>query len=396
MRIQSAYADDVGSTSPSEIPTKSGATRTPLGSSEFEHRVGTSPRGCLSEDEIIAFTQGELSDESLGTVDDHLDMCSACQEVVSGFVSDWMPSTSMALSLGVGPGYFGPGHELAGRYVVEYFLARGGMGEVYVAYDQVLGQRVALKTLILSERAGYSVFSELAKEVEFGRRVRHPNVCRVHELCFHDEAGASPTPFLTMELIEGERLSQHMLRGKLPGPEVARIARQLLSGLNAMHEVGVLHLDIKTDNIMVRSHSPNAESVIIDFGLARRAQNGRSRRSRHIGGTVAYMAPDQVLGLCPSTQVDVFSFGVVLFEMLTGRPPFLAGGIIPWKKCVARRVAEPPPPPSRLDASVSPGMDEFVLCCLAGQRQIRYPDAGAALDAFDRLVPAIEIVSGPT
>jgi eukaryotic-like serine/threonine-protein kinase len=188
-----------------------------------------------------------------------------------------------------------------------------------------------------------------------------------------------------MELIDGPRLGTVLRRRRLKLTEVFTIARQLLCGLEAIHEAGVLHLDLKSDNVMLRRPWRPHEVVIIDFGLSAQRKARARLGSDKVAGTVSYMAPERVLALNPSAESDVFSFGVVLFEMLTRRLPFSGGSGSPATS-VVRRLTDPPPPPSAFAEEVPAALDAFVLRCLEGSRRRRFRDAGAALAAFDQIV----------
>ncbi|HKO89606.1 MAG TPA: serine/threonine-protein kinase, partial [Polyangiaceae bacterium] len=139
---------------------------------------------------------------------------------------------------------------LGGRYRLERFVARGGMGQIYAATDTWLHQRVALKLPLADETNHARARQQLSREARLTRRVKHPGVCRIHGLRAHDSGEPStPMPFLAMDFVAGERLGQRLWQSRLPLAEVAQIARQVLSALAAVHEAGVCHLDLKSDNI---------------------------------------------------------------------------------------------------------------------------------------------------
>jgi serine/threonine-protein kinase len=176
-----------------------------------------------------------------------------------------------------------------------------------------------------------------------------------------------------------------MQRRRLALMEVIAIARQLLCGLEAIHAAGVLHLDLKSDNVMLRRPWRPHEVVIIDFGLSSERKAKSRAGEDKVAGTVSYMAPERVLALNPSSESDVFSFGVVLFEMLTRRLPFSSVNASPATS-VVRRLTDAPPPPSAFADDVPAALDTFVLRCLEGSRRRRFRDASAALAAFDSIV----------
>jgi eukaryotic-like serine/threonine-protein kinase len=279
-----------------------------------------------------------------------------------------------------------PGCMIADRYRVVSLVGRGGMGEVYSAYDTAFERHVALKTVLGAVAEPDLGLGQLSDEAAFGLRVRHPHVCWIYEQGVHSSSGdQAPVHFLTMELIDGPRLGTLLRSRRLKLSEVVAIARQLLCGLEAIHAAGVLHLDLKSDNVMLRRPWRPHEAVIIDFGLSA-SRKARSRQGPDkIAGTVSYMAPERVLALNPSAESDVFSFGVILFEMLTQRLPFGAGSVSPAAS-VVRRLTDAAPAPSTFWADVPPALDAFVLRCLEGSRRRRFRNAGDALAAFDLAV----------
>ncbi|MGJ5819028.1 protein kinase domain-containing protein [Paludibaculum fermentans] len=210
------------------------------------------------------------------------------------------------------------GDLLAGRYRLTRFLASGGMGEVYAATDVQTGQDVALKFIRLSPGWHDQASARLSREVRMARQIQHPNVCRVFEL-----EQERDEQFCVMELLDGETLSGRLAaRGPFPHSEASAIALQLCDGLEAAHLAGVLHRDLKPGNIFLCGE----RAVIIDFGLAVAAP-GRMEITHSLTsagaviGTLAYMAPEQLESGESSPASDVYSLGVVLYEMLTGAPP---------------------------------------------------------------------------
>jgi serine/threonine protein kinase len=282
---------------------------------------------------------------------------------------------------------FGPGQMIAGRYRVERFLGRGGMGEVYSAFDGVLRERVALKTLLSTTSDNPHAVRRLFSEARLARRVSHPNVCRVHDVGVHEEPGRvdERLHFLTMELIGGKRLGQLLRAGQMEVGVALHIARQVLAGLQAAHGAGVLHRDLKSDNIMVTGLWPEVRIAITDFGLSQ----SLNEDSRAVGtggqervGSVPYMAPEQILGHELGPETDLFGFGVVLFEMLCGRLPFAHEGHNP-KQTAIRRLTQRVVPPSHWRAEVWPALDELVLRCLKEKPRDRYAHAGQVLATLD-------------
>ncbi len=213
---------------------------------------------------------------------------------------------------------FVPGTMLAERYRIVGLLGRGGMGEVYRADDLKLGQPVALKFLpehLLSDGAALARFH---REVRVARQVSHRNVCRVYDIGEIDGRH-----FLSMEFIKGEELSSLLRRiGRLPGDKAIQIARQICAGLAAAHDVGVLHRDLKPSNVMIDEHG-NAR--ILDFGLAGLVEE--FGHDEMLAGTPAYMSPEQIEGQEQTVKSDVYSLGLVLYELFTGQRAFEASSL---------------------------------------------------------------------
>jgi serine/threonine-protein kinase len=281
-------------------------------------------------------------------------------------------------------GRFVPGTILAGRYRIIGLLGQGGMGEVYRATDLTLGQSVALK--FLPEAAGLSqaLLERFHGEVRVARQVSHPNVCRVYDI-----GEADGLPFISMEYVDGEDLATLLLRiGRLPSERAVEIARRICAGLAAAHAKGVIHRDLKPQNIMMNRRG---EIMIMDFGLA--AVAGQLTGSEARSGTPAYMAPEQLKGTEVTARSDIYALGLVLFELFTGKRPFdadsiqqlirlqesshlpvmtaLAGDIDPAVEKVIRRCLDPDPakrPATPLAvASALPGGDPLAAALAAGE-----------------------------
>jgi serine/threonine protein kinase len=283
---------------------------------------------------------------------------------------------------------FGSGQTISGRYQIERFIGRGGMGEVYLAFDSVLRERVALKTLLSTISDNPHAVRRLLSEARLARRISHPNVCRVHDVGLHEERGRvdERLPFLTMEYIDGKRLAQLLRPGALDLHVALVIARQILEGLRAAHAAGVLHRDLKSDNIMVSGQGDELRIAITDFGLSQALDDDAhvSGSSRERVGSVSYMAPEQILGLALGPATDLFAFGVVFFEMLCGKLPFRCEAST--KQSSLRRLTQTPTPPSELRAEVGPALDRLVLRCLMDRREDRFASAEETLLSLEQAV----------
>jgi eukaryotic-like serine/threonine-protein kinase len=281
------------------------------------------------------------------------------------------------------------GEYVGARFRIVRFIAKGGMGEVYEAEDLQLGERVALKT-ILPEVAGQpELMARFKQEIQLARKVTHPNVCRVFDIAVHQLKSGGEVTFLTMELLDGETLSEFMRRrGPLPTEAALPLLRQIADGLTAAHEAGVIHRDLKGANVILlpgkESSSPRA--VLTDFGLARkdapRPAGGTTSMmvTKEFVGTPDYMAPEQVEGKAAGPTADIYAMGILIFEMLTGRMPF--ENDTPMGLAVMRLHVDPPP-----ITRYSPGIDgrwaAAVKRCLERKPKDRFASAQELMAALE-------------
>ena len=210
---------------------------------------------------------------------------------------------------------------LAGRFTLNRFLARGGMGEVYEAWDQDLQERVAIKIIRPDLAASAEVIERFRREVRQARAISHPNVCRVHELFCDESMPVRKTWFFSMEFLDGHTLSEHIRHFGAFAPERAsELVRQIVQGLIAAHSVGAIHRDLKTGNIMLVTSGPGSlRAVITDFGLALNVLRPDAGLEERAGqGTPAFMAPEQRATGKVTVQADQYALGVIMHEMLTG------------------------------------------------------------------------------
>jgi tetratricopeptide (TPR) repeat protein len=265
---------------------------------------------------------------------------------------------------------FVPGEVVGQRFRIEQFIAEGGMGEVYVAEDLELGERVALKTIRPELANDERILARFKREIQLARKVTHRHVSRVFDLFFHhvDLLGERRTVvFLSMELLQGETLSARIRRtGALPFVEARSIAAQLVAGLDAAHRAGIIHRDFKSANVVLVSDpdkSGGAErAVIMDFGLASTLRpSAQADPSGGLAGTPAYMAPEQVEDGPLTAATDIYALGVVLFEMTTGTLPFR--GATPMETARLRLVQDAPPLRSVVPAAPA-AWDRTVRACL--------------------------------
>jgi serine/threonine protein kinase len=294
------------------------------------------------------------------------------------------PASSSGLST---EGRFLPGTQLSGRYRIVALLGKGGMGEVYRADDLTLGQPVALKFLPESVARDATALERFKNEVRSARRVSNPNVCRVY-----DVGEANGQTFLSMEYVDGEDLASLLRRiGRLPGDKALEIGRQLCAGLAAAHREGVLHRDLKPANIMLDGRG---RAVMTDFGLASLAGQVEGYDVR--SGTPAYMAPEQLAGKEVTAQSDIYSLGLVLYEIFTGKRAFDADSLA---ALVKQRAEKPISSPSTWVKDLDPAVERVIMRCLdadPAQRPSSALAVAAALPGGDPLAAALAAGETPS
>ena len=247
-------------------------------------------------------------------------------------------------------GQFAPGTIIAGRYRIASILGSGGMGEVYRADDTKLGQTVALKFLPARLARDPILLGRLHDEVRLGRVIAHPNVCRLYDIV--DWEGAH---FVAMEYVDGEDLSRLLRRiGRLAHDKAVDIARGIAAGLMAAHAKGILHRDLKPANVMIDS---NGDARIMDFGLALAAGEDDGT----ISGTPAYMAPEQLSGEAATIQSDLYSLGLVMYELFTGKRAHSARTVNDRVREITSEITTP----SSLIRDIDPAVERIILRCLS-------------------------------
>ena len=270
------------------------------------------------------------------------------------------------------------GETFAGRYTIESVLGRGGMGTVYRARDTELNETVAIKTLRPELVLDADSRERFKDEIRLTRRITHRNVVRTHD--FGEAKGLC---FLTMEFVEGLTVRELLnVRRRLEVEPALAIGIQLAESMVVAHEMGVIHRDIKPQNMLL-----NDEGVlkVMDFGVARlveRTGGGRQTQAGMIVGTPLYMAPEQLAAEAVDARADLYAVGVVLFEALTGEPPINAPTVM---ALFAKVLNEPPRRPSTLVAGIPAGLDELVLQLLAKEPGDRVPSAAVLVERLQAL-----------
>ncbi|HSA95701.1 MAG TPA: protein kinase [Acidobacteriota bacterium] len=264
------------------------------------------------------------------------------------------------------------GSTFAGRYQVIEELGEGGMGRVYKVLDREVGERIALKLLRPEVAARPDLIARFRDELRLARRISHKNVCRMFDL-----GVADGTTFITMELVDGEDLKKFIRRsGRLTVPKAVAIARQVGEGLSEAHRLGVVHRDLKPQNIMIDGEG-NAR--IMDFGIARSVRAEGLTAAGAMIGTPEYMSPEQVEGRAADPRADIYALGVILFEMLAGRPPFEGDTAL---SVALKHKTDPPPDPRTLNPSIPGELAQVILKCLEKDREKRFGSAADLLGAF--------------
>ena len=280
-------------------------------------------------------------------------------------------TSSLACAPSPPPEILNPGRTVGDRYEILRLLGRGGMGVVYKARDLLLGDVVALKVL-RSNAVSPGDFARFRDEIRLARRVSHPNVCRTHEY-----GEAQGLRFISMAFIDGIDLKRLLrYRGPLPPAEAFEVALATAAGLQAVHDEGIVHRDLKAANLM-----RDREGVIrlMDFGLARDATAHGTRATGPIVGTPDYMSPEQAAARRLDYRSDLYAFGVVLYELFTASRPFQAGTAI----AVMRQHMHDP---LRLDtaeaARIPAPVRPVLLRALAKRPDDRFPSAAAMANAI--------------
>ena len=275
------------------------------------------------------------------------------------------------------------GSTFAKKYQIIEELGRGGMGRVYKALDTEVNEKVALKLIKPEIAADKKTIERFRNELRLARKIRHKNVCQMYDLS--KEEGAH---YITMEYVTGDDLKGMIRRmGQFSAGQAITIAKQICGGLEEAHKLGVIHRDLKPQNIMI---DQDGNARIMDFGIARSIEGKSITGAGMMIGTPDYMSPEQVDGKETDQRSDIYSLGVILYEMVTGQTPF--EGDTPFTIGVKHK-SETPKGPKELNAQIPDDLSRVILKCLEKDREKRYPNSRelwSNLSAIEQGIPTTE------
>jgi predicted ATPase/class 3 adenylate cyclase len=283
------------------------------------------------------------------------------------------------------------GQLLQDRFLLQEKLGAGAMGSVYLAEQRPLGRPVAVKVLNPTLGAEQVARERFVREAKALSKLSHPNVVVLHDFGTADDGSL----FLVMERVKGHPL-RAVMRGKLGWERAARLAWGIARGLGAAHHEGVVHADLKPENVMVVQPKGEPEQVkLLDFGLARLSQQEGDTLTQAgtIMGTPRYLSPEQIQGVRDEPRSDLYALGVMLYEMVVGAPPFEAPATA---MLLVSHLSETPQPPSARGAALPPELEALILTLLAKQPGARPADAGAVVETLGALLRAAGIDDGPS
>ncbi|MET9612472.1 protein kinase domain-containing protein [Kitasatospora indigofera] len=285
-------------------------------------------------------------------------------------------------------GTAGQGYSLGnGRYELQHLLGEGGMASVHLAYDNVLDRQVAVKTLHTELGREQSFRERFRREAQAVARLEHTNIVTVYDSGEDVAADGATTPYIVMQLVEGQPLRDVLNEaiaqyGAMPAERALKITAGVLAALEASHDAGLVHRDIKPGNVMF---DRKGVVKVMDFGIARALQSGVTSMTQTgmVVGTPQYLSPEQALGKSVDARSDLYSVGCMLFELLTGQLPF--DGDSPFS-IAYKHVQEEPPAPSSLNRAVTPAIDALVARALRKDPAHRFPTAEAMREEVERVL----------
>ena len=327
---------------------------------------------CLKDKELGRMLQELLeATEGAGPIDSPL------FDLHEVFPGDLPARRSRGLSETAGIDGLSTGHTVAGRFRLLRHVGKGGMGDVYEAEDIHLREHVALKTIRADIAANPLAVARFKREILLGKKVTHPNVCRIHDLGVTQPEGRPAMFFLTMEFLNGETLSSRIKRGRMGAEEALPLTLDMADGLTAAHDAHVVHRDFKSGNVMLVRAPDRIKAIITDFGLARALRKDTEgtelTQPGAVAGTAGYMSPEQIRGEEVTPASDIYSLGVVAFEMVTGRRPFTGDSDV---AIALRHLNDEPPSPRQFEPELDVKWETAILGCLRKSPAERFQSAG--------------------
>lgn len=336
------------------------------------------PSGCLEHDTVVALIGGQLLLNQHPGIEAHLAECSICQSIVAAAAAALEDDDSGLEN--EGGAFPRPGDTLAGKFQLEGVIGRGGMGTVFAASHRELGRSVAIKVLHCTAPTAAARF---LREAKISAQLVNEHTARVFDL------GSAPNgaPFLVMECLEGEDLSQVIARGPVSPTLAVEYGLQICVALSEAHAARVVHRDLKPSNVFVTHRSDGSPCLkVLDFGISKRLIPGEGERSHDLTeshsvlGSPAYMSPEQLRqSKDVDARSDIWSLGVLLYELLTARRPFEAPSLSALSAAIA---ADAPSPPSSVNASVPAALNGIVMHCLRKDAKDRFASAAELADAL--------------
>jgi serine/threonine-protein kinase len=276
------------------------------------------------------------------------------------------------------------GRTLDGRYEVHGELGRGGMARVYRATDTVLGRPVAVKVLSTQYADDANFVTRFRREAQAAARLNHPNLVQVY-----DTGSDDGVHYIVMEYVDAKTVADLLSGGRIMPDRAVELAEVVCDALTVAHAHGVIHRDVKPANIMV---TRNGQVKVTDFGIARMTSNETVAQTAAVLGTASYLSPEQAQGGPIDLRSDLYSLGCVLYEMLTGRPPFSADNPV---AVASKHVLEQATPPSRLNPDVTPQLDAVVMRALSKNPDNRYQDAEEMRADLERAREGMPVAATP-
>ena len=271
-----------------------------------------------------------------------------------------------------------------GRYRLERRIGSGGMADVWLAEDGSLNRQVAIKILADRYTQDEGFVERFRREATAAAGLNHPNIVAIY-----DRGQAEGTYYIAMEYVDGPTLKEEITaRAPLPEADAITYAQQALQALEFAHRRGVIHRDVKPHNMMI---TPEGMLKMTDFGIARAANTVEMTEVGSIVGTAQYLSPEQARGQPVGPQSDIYSMGIVLYEMVTGELPFNGGSAV---EIAMKQVNDPPPPPTRKNRLLSPALEQVIMRALAKDPALRFRSAREMADELERVRRGLGVSQG--